>query len=182
MLFSEWARQQHHGGGSFVGAGDATPAAVLFAELIESLEVSLKLTEEARHLQQVAEFRQRWESRSESNRAKALDGKIREIEARLASSVEAALTPLLEEAVLKKGIEDFCGVLQRHLQTASADERLVIKAPGAWLPLLGEKLDVNGIAAEIEEHACGEVSTSIDGTEIETDIGAWIGRLRKVAA
>ncbi|MFN0194144.1 MAG: hypothetical protein ACKVP5_19570 [Aestuariivirga sp.] len=179
MLFSDWARQQQGSGGSAVGA--PTTASAMILQVMASLEESLRLDEECRNLQQIAELRRQWKSQFESAKAKSLSNKIQEMEARLTSSVEAALTPLLEEAVVKRGIEDFCAVLQRHLQTASAGH-VVIKSPAGLRPLLDDELGALGIVASVEEHSSEEVSTSIGDTEIETDIGAWVGRLRKVAA
>jgi hypothetical protein len=181
MLFSDWARRQQGGFGGAEGGVAPTPVQTMIQDLVETFEQSLRLSEECRNLQQIAELRRQWRKESENVRAREFSARIREIEARLTSSLEAALAPLLEEAVVKKGIEEFCGVLQRHLQAASA-QQLVIRAPAGLRQQLGEELESRGIAASIEEHASGEVSTSIDGAEIETDIGAWIDRLRKVAA
>jgi hypothetical protein len=95
--------------------------------------------------------------------------------------VEAALAPLLEEAVVKKGIEDFCGLLQRHLRAAPG-ANLTIAAPAVWRSMLDDRLKASGLDARIEESASGEISAAVAETEIETDIGAWIRRLRNEAA
>ncbi|NJM28720.1 MAG: hypothetical protein HC855_00020 [Rhizobiales bacterium] len=181
MLFSDWARQQQGNGAGPAGAAAPATAGAMIAELVARLEQSLEHGEECRNLLQIAELRRQWKSQFESTKVKSLNNKIQEMEARLTSSVEAALTPLLEDAVVKRGIEDFCAVLQRHLQ-AEAAQQLVIKSPAGLRPLLDNELGALGIVASVEEHASDEVSTSIGDTEIETDIGAWVNRLRKVAA
>jgi hypothetical protein len=48
--------------------------------------------------------------------------------------------------------------------------------------MLDDRLKASGLDARIEESASGEISAAVAETEIETDIGAWIRRLRNEAA
>jgi hypothetical protein len=178
--FSEWARQRQNSGESGRDSESDEPADVV-NDLIAGLEQSLRYSEAARHWQLVGEAQEHWMRQAAEARNGALDSRIAEIEDRLASSVEAALTPLLKEALVKKGIEEFCTVLQRHLQSATGFQP-TISAPMSWRKILDDELDASGITATIEEKFSGEVSATVDDTEIETDICSWFQRLRQEAA
>jgi hypothetical protein len=86
---------------------------------------------------------------------------------------------LLDEAMHKKAVDDFCLAMKQNI-TPALKQGLIVRSPDAVRAILDAALAKAGIEAEVQSSDGAEVETQIAGMVIETNISEWAARLREL--
>lgn len=101
----------------------------------------------------------------------------------LRSELDRQLTilfsPLLNETLEVRAVEDFCNGLVAAARK-DASRHLVISAPRELQVRLAAKLAETGLDTSIVVHDGQEISTTLEATEITTEIGKWKADLQRL--
>lgn len=87
--------------------------------------------------------------------------------------------PLLNERLEAKAIEDFCNGLTAAVGRDMA-RHLVISVPPEMQDRLAARLAQSELNTSISPHESQEISTSLEATEITTEIGRWKADLQRL--
>ena len=88
-------------------------------------------------------------------------------------------SPLLSERLDAKAIEDFCGALSAAVGKDTG-RQLVVTAPPELRERLAARLALTALKTSIVAVEGQEISTSIEATEITTEIGKWKADLQRL--
>jgi non-ribosomal peptide synthetase component F len=149
--------------------------------IIEEVETSVALEQEAIVLSRVSTLQFSWQDAAASDYKRKLSQSIDSLQQRLIDSVSKAIEPLLTESLVEKGIEQFCDVLHRYLGKSPCQEINVL-TPAGMRETIERHFSSRSISAEVRETDTPEIRATIGPTEIETDLRGWVENLRKTAA
>jgi hypothetical protein len=157
--------------------GDLAGEIDLIEDLEASLTNSLGLENELRFRKKLAQERKVWIELFSAEMSGRLKVQISALESKLKSQVSEAISPLLEDHIRRKGVDDFCSIVQKYLGAGSAID-LAIKSPSYLVPVISKRMKEKQIAGNVEETESPELSVIIGTTEIQTELQAWITDLR----
>ena len=93
--------------------------------------------------------------------------------------LKVLFSPLLNERLEAKAIEDFCHGLTKAIGRDTA-RHLVISAPPELQAILAARLAHFGLNTSIVPIDGQEISTTLEATEITTEIGRWKADLQRL--
>jgi hypothetical protein len=160
-------------------------------------EYDIKLVEQrTRHVMKLAADRHRSAAENAKGMAEQLSGAVKDMEAEICRCVAGVLAPFLADAVRRQAIEDLAATLSRMVKDCRP-ANLKVEGPGDLLdalkialadfPLPIEYTAIPALAYDaLGTHDEGsldaiEVRVRLDERVIETQIGAWLERLRGAA-
>lgn len=148
------------------------------AEAERAFEVRLAAERES-FAQRLAEERARWSAEEGERLAQAFTGASRELEAALADAASRTLVPFIATNARERAIAD----LGSTLETLLADGKhpvVKISGPQDLITAIAANLGPRAGGVTFEVAAKTDVRIVADSTVIETQLGAWLGRLSSI--
>jgi hypothetical protein len=182
ILLSEWA--------SFKKSGDVAPSfedeevplqedestiTDVVLALVENLQMASRVTQS---VAERAEMQSKIDALSTEVTAQ-LKTELSTLRLIVDQQLTALFSPLLSERLETKAIEDFCNALMAAIGR-DASKNLVIAAPMELQDKLRSSLEPLELNVEIVNAEDQEVSTTLDATEIITEIGKWKADLQRL--
>jgi hypothetical protein len=158
---------------------DNSAAAELLGDVSMALTDTVVASSELAMAQRMLINTRRWLDDQGNTWQGELESKLAQIDSLLSGKVAAVLLPLLDEAMQRKAVDDFCLALKQNI-TPALKQSLVIQAPEAMRELLEQALARTGVIAELEASADEEASAQFAGMVIETNLSEWAARLREL--
>jgi hypothetical protein len=97
---------------------------------------------------------------------------LKEIERRIAESVDRILRPFLHGAITARAVDEVASSIAR-LSSPGRPPVLKIRGPEPLLKLLHEKIGALAVEVELAPDAQLEISVETSHTTIATELGAW---------
>jgi len=156
------------------GRAEAKAAAAAEAERV-------RVESEAAFERRLAEQRRQWtEGQADVLTTRIAEG-LRAIETRLSADVARILTPFLEAAVRRKALDEIVGTL-REILTNSRSTGLTITGPEDLLAVIRGRLGADAAMLTYVVDEAPDIRIEGEDTAIETQLRAWVERLRQAAA
>jgi hypothetical protein len=149
------------------------------ANLIELLVDNVQVA--SRH-SQAAQVRLQVKVQLDSLAAKIdlqLQSDLKKLQGEIDRQLKALFSPLLNEHLETKAIEDFCHNLAAAIGKDTS-RQLVISAPPELQDRLAARLALTELKTSTVRVDGEEISTSIEATEITTEIGKWKSDLQRL--
>lgn len=104
---------------------------------------------------------------------------LSKLQAEINRQLKALFSPLINERLEAKAIEDFCSGLAAAVGKDTT-RQLVIAVPPELRERLAARLALTDLNMSIVPAEVQEISTSIEATEITTEIGKWKADLQRL--
>jgi hypothetical protein len=127
---------------------------------------------------QLVTERQTWVDAQANVLCERLVAGLRDVETRIANATARIIQPFLSAQMRSQSIAALVDTLEPIL-TKDPGVKLEISGPEDLLQALRHKLDGKGLAATYNVNAAPDVRIAIDQTIIETQLEAWMSRIRE---
>jgi hypothetical protein len=150
------------------------------AELIAELTIATELAEGLTFEDKLVTLKKANEDKHKAAYELRLTHEINAMETFLSDAVAKAMSPAIEQDLIRKGIEDFCALLKLQAGRQALPE-IHITSPQRFYAALQERLTKEGIVTRIIESNRTEIIAHVGGIEVETEFAGWIENLRNTA-
>lgn len=124
----------------------------------------------------LAEARQHWVEAESAVLANAVAEQARALEERLADSLARVLQPILTEALRQAAIRDLHATLASLLANDQAGT-LAVTGPADLVEALAHRLDLPPDRIAVASNSGPDLRVRLNGTVVETRLGAWAERI-----
>jgi hypothetical protein len=150
------------------------------AELIAELQIATELAEGLTVEDRLVHLKNATEDKHKATYELRLTHEINAMETLLSDAVAKAMSPAIEQDLIRKGIEDFCALLK--LQAGRQALPVThIASPQRFYAALQERLAKEGLVTRITENTGTEIIAQVGTIEVETEFAGWIENLRNTA-
>ena len=179
--FAQWIESRDSLAALPVDTQESEEGLSLLSDIEAALTETIAFQNELHFRQQMEMERQEWMQSHAVESQGRYQAEMAALVDTLGSSVSDVITPLLEDNIKRKGVEDFCSIIKKHLGSGRTEE-LKIRSPRDLVPLVAEGMKRNGFDGVVEETDEPELHTMIGATEIQTELSNWVNDLRSLVA
>ena len=135
----------------------------------------IRATDLVRYDERLLDERRRWTEEESDRLARQLAAALQEIEAGLVSSIARILVPFAAESIRRAALDELTETLAALL--AGDGCRLTVGGPADLIEALRTRLGPRAQSIEFHPADALDIRASTGETVVETQIGAWLGRL-----